>query len=103
MSFPVIDAHQHVWDPALAEYDWLGPEMPEINRAIGFEELVPQLSSAGVDFTVLVESADNAEDTQLMIDTAARRPRLSSTSSRSCRATSSSCRSSPSGTRTFAS
>ena len=72
MPFPIIDAHQHVWDPALAEYDWLGPETPEINRAIGFEELEPQLASAGVDFTVLVQSADNAEDTQLMVATAAR-------------------------------
>ena len=24
MTFPVIDAHQHVWDPARAEYDWSG-------------------------------------------------------------------------------
>ncbi|MGV8895235.1 MAG: amidohydrolase family protein [Rhodoglobus sp.] len=76
MSFPVIDAHQHVWDPDVAEYDWLVNESPVINRAIGFDELEPELASAGVDFTVLVESADNAEDTQLMVDTAARHPQV---------------------------
>ena len=76
MSFPVIDAHQHVWDPAIAEYDWLVHEPPAINRAIGFDELEPELVGAGVDFTVLVESADNAEDTQLMVDTAAQHLRV---------------------------
>lgn len=66
MSFPVIDAHQHVWDPSRAEYDWLGEELAPINRVIGFEELEPELRAAGVDATVLVQSADNAEDTALM-------------------------------------
>ena len=76
MSFPVIDAHQHVWDPTRAEYDWLGPDLFAINRAIDFDELAPELRSAGVDFTVLVQSADNAEDTQLMVATAARHPEV---------------------------
>lgn len=70
MSFPVIDAHQHIWDPARAEYTWLGPELAPINRAIGFEELEPELSAAGVDYTVQVQSADNHEDTALMVECA---------------------------------
>lgn len=75
-SFPVIDAHQHIWDPARARYDWLGPDSPAINRAILFDELVPQLELAGVDRTVLVQSADNLEDTALMVEAAAAHPQV---------------------------
>ncbi len=76
MAGPVIDSHQHVWDPALAEYDWLGPELAPINRAIGMDEVLPSFTRAGVDATVLVQSADNAEDTQIMIDAAAAHPEV---------------------------
>ncbi|MDY0908222.1 amidohydrolase family protein [Microbacterium sp. CFBP9034] len=71
MTFPVIDAHQHVWDPARAEYDWLGPELAPIDGAMSFEMLSPELRAAGVDFTVQVQSADNPEDTALMRESAA--------------------------------
>lgn len=62
----IIDAHQHVWDLTKAEYSWLGPEVPLWNRTFEFAELRPQLKAAGVSATVLVQSADNAEDTALM-------------------------------------
>lgn len=71
MTFPVIDAHQHVWDPAAAEYDWLGPDLAPIDVAMTFDDLAPELRAAGVDFTVQVQSADNAEDTALMRASAA--------------------------------
>jgi L-fuconolactonase len=72
----VIDAHQHVWDLALAPYPWLGPHVEQINRTFGFEELRPHLQRAGVDSTVLVQSADNAADTALMLDVAAGNPEV---------------------------
>ena len=72
----VIDAHQHVWDPSRARYDWLGREADELNRAIGFDELRPALRATGVQATVLVQAADNDEDTRLMIDTADRHPEI---------------------------
>jgi L-fuconolactonase len=72
----VIDAHQHVWDLARSRYDWLGPELAPIDRTIEFEELKPSLRRAGVDGTVLVESADTPEDTQLMLDVAAKNPEV---------------------------
>lgn len=76
MVSPIIDAHQHVWDLNRAEYPWLGPELGEINRSIGFDELRNSLVRAGVHGTVLVEAADNAEDTKLMFDTAAANPEI---------------------------
>lgn len=71
MARIVIDAHQHVWDLDRAAYDWLGPDMGPIDRTIEFAELVPSLRRAGVDGTVLVQSADNPEDTELMREVAA--------------------------------
>ena len=63
----IIDAHQHVWDLEAARYDWLGPDLAPIDRTIEFDEVLPSLTRAGVDATVLVQSADNAEDTALML------------------------------------
>jgi L-fuconolactonase len=71
MADVIIDAHQHVWDPTRARYDWLGPELAPINRTMTFDELKPSLARAGVTATVLVQSADNDEDTELMLDVAA--------------------------------
>jgi L-fuconolactonase len=76
MTGIVIDAHQHVWDPARARYDWLGPELAPIDGVMMFAELKPSLARAGVDATVLVQSADNDEDTALMLDVAAANPEI---------------------------
>lgn len=70
----VIDAHQHVWDLARSRYDWLDSDMAPIDRTIEIEELLPSLGRAGVDGTVLVQSADSYEDTELMLDVAAAHP-----------------------------
>ena len=72
----IIDAHQHVWDPTRARYDWLTAELAPINRLIGFDELRPALREAGVDATVLVQSADNDDDTNLMLRTAETNPEI---------------------------
>jgi L-fuconolactonase len=72
----IIDAHQHVWDPVRARYDWLGPELAPIDQAMTFAELKPSLVRAGVDATVLVQSADNDEDTALMLEVAAANPEI---------------------------
>jgi L-fuconolactonase len=72
----IIDAHQHVWDPTRARYDWLTAELAPINRPIGFDELRPSLREAGVDATVLVQSADNDDDTNLMLLTAEANPEI---------------------------
>ena len=76
MSQFTIDAHQHVWDPTRATYDWLTPELAPIDATMTFEELKPQLAAAGVDASVLVQSADNDDDTQLMLDVAASNPEI---------------------------
>ncbi|GAB3535059.1 amidohydrolase family protein [Arthrobacter tecti] len=66
----IIDAHQHVWNLERARYDWLGKTHGPINRTVEFAEIRPQLQSAGIDATVLVQSADNPEDTEYMLSVA---------------------------------
>lgn len=68
----IIDAHQHVWDLDRAAYDWMGPGLGEIHRTVDFAELAPTLERLGIDGTVLVQAADNAADTDLMLDVASR-------------------------------
>ena len=67
----IIDAHQHVWDLNRAEYPWLTDELVPINRTMEFDELQPCLRCAGIGATILVQSADNSEDTDYMLDVAA--------------------------------
>ena len=72
----IIDAHQHVWDLERARYDWLGPEHGPIFRTVTEDEVLPELRACGVDGVVLVQAADNAEDTALMLATAASHPEV---------------------------
>ena len=72
----IIDAHQHVWDLDRARYDWLGPDYGPIFRTITEQEVLPELRACGVDGVVLVQAADNAEDTALMLQTAAAHPEV---------------------------
>ncbi|MCJ1697771.1 amidohydrolase family protein [Rathayibacter caricis] len=65
-----IDAHLHIWNRSRARYDWLDGQPPEIDRDIHLDEVLPHLDRAGVDQVVLVQSADNAEDTRNMLDVA---------------------------------
>ena len=70
----IIDAHQHVWDLAQAEYAWLGPEAGVLHRDFGMDDVAPEFAAAGVTGTVLVQSADNDEDTEHMFAVAERAP-----------------------------
>jgi L-fuconolactonase len=62
----IIDAHQHVWDLDRAEYSWLGPDAGPLNRTFELAEVLPELQAAGVTGTVLVQAADNDDDTDHM-------------------------------------
>lgn len=66
----VIDAHQHFWNLGRAEYPWMSSAMAPIDRTIEYDELAPIVARTGIDGTVLVQSADNAEDTSYMFEVA---------------------------------
>lgn len=72
----IIDSHQHIWDPAKAEYTWLEGAPESINRAFTSEEILPRIKSLGMTGTVMVQAADNQEDTDLMVQAAADNPEV---------------------------
>ncbi|MFC5791698.1 metal-dependent hydrolase [Agromyces tardus] len=66
----ILDAHQHIWNRSRAAYDWLGPDAGPIFRDFDLPEALAVLDDAGVDGTILVQSADNDEDTEFMLEAA---------------------------------
>ncbi len=62
----VIDAHLHVWDLARAVYPWLGPHLAPIDASLGIDDVRADLRAEGVDAVVLVQAADNVEDSDAM-------------------------------------
>ena len=62
-----IDTHQHYWKLSEVEYSWLVPEYGAIYNTFTPEQLQPQVQAAGVDKTVLVQSANSYEDTASML------------------------------------
>jgi L-fuconolactonase len=75
-SAAVIDSHLHVWDLQRADYPWLGPQLSPIDVSLGLADVQPDLRSAGVDGVVLVQAADNVEDTENMFAAADRAPEV---------------------------
>lgn len=62
-----IDAHQHFWDLASGGYDWPTPAEAPIYRTFGPEDLASEISAAGIDATVLVQTTNTLSDTDAMI------------------------------------
>ena len=72
---PVVDSHQHFWDPARFDYFWMsGEETKPLRRPYGPEDLAPLLAEAGVDATVLVQALQSVEETRWFLDIAAATP-----------------------------
>jgi L-fuconolactonase len=70
----LVDAHIHIWDFNQAEYPWLKGNTSILNRTYALTELEPQRKAVGVTAGVLVQAANNLEDTAWMIRTAESHP-----------------------------
>jgi len=62
-----VDTHQHFWNLSEVEYSWLVPAYGPIYATFEPRDLGPQLKAAGIDKTVLVQSANSYEDTASML------------------------------------
>jgi L-fuconolactonase len=59
----VIDSHQHFWlADALGDQTWRTASHQTIARGFDPTHLHPDLRRVGIDFTVLIQSADNSEE-----------------------------------------
>lgn len=56
MKSPVIDAHQHFWDPDRGDYGWLSGPFQPIRRSFTPHDLAPSVEAFGIDGTVLVQT-----------------------------------------------
>lgn len=70
----LIDAHHHFWDPATADYPWLSGDYAALRRRFGPEDLSPDLASARVDGTILVQTRSGLDETREFLETAAVTP-----------------------------
>jgi len=70
MSIPIIDTHVHIWDLIKVHYSWLQGDSSILARNYLPAELYPQLSKVNVTSAVLVQAANNLEDTELMLNAA---------------------------------
>jgi L-fuconolactonase len=70
----IVDAHQHFWDPAAADYPWLTEDMAALRRRFGPEELAGELHANGVDATVVVQARGAIEETRALLALAAETP-----------------------------
>ena len=74
MSVRIVDTHVHVWNFERAAYPWLYGDTSILNRTYHIEELEKEREAAGVTAGVLVQAANNPEDTEWMLEVAARHP-----------------------------
>ncbi len=62
-----VDTHQHFWNLSEVAYPWLVPAYGVIYDTFTPQQLAPQVKAAGIDKTVLVQSANSYEDTASML------------------------------------
>jgi L-fuconolactonase len=60
-DFPIIDSHQHFWNPEQRDYSWLTD--PKIARPFGPADLKPLLDETGVQATVVVQTVSDLDET----------------------------------------
>lgn len=63
----IIDAHQHLWRIGRNGHEWPTPDLDEIYRDFGPDDLAAACAEAGVTGTVLVQSQPSDADTQWML------------------------------------
>jgi L-fuconolactonase len=63
----VVDAHQHYWEARRFDYGWNRQGLPPLDRDFLPAELEPQLKTAGVAHTILVQVLHSAHETEWML------------------------------------
>ena len=69
-----IDAHHHLWKYSREEYAWMGDGMAVIRRDFLPHDLSAVLKDAGIDGAVAVQARQTIEETEWLLDLAARNP-----------------------------
>jgi len=70
MSQEIIDTHIHVWNFDKAEYDWLKNDTSILKRSYHIEEIQAERKALKITGGVLVQAANNTQDTDWMLEVA---------------------------------
>ncbi|MEA1673026.1 amidohydrolase family protein [Nitrospirillum sp. BR 11163] len=70
----MIDAHQHIWRLGRHGHSWPTPDLAVIHRDHEVAELAALAAPVGVTGSVLVQSQPRDEDTDFLLEEAARQP-----------------------------
>lgn len=70
----IIDTHVHIWDLDAVEYSWLKNDPSILNKTYSIKEFLPVKEAAKIDYGILVQAANNFEDTDYMLQTTAVTP-----------------------------
>lgn len=70
MSQRIVDTHIHIWDFKKAEYAWLKGNTSILNRTYNIEEIETERKDSAISAGILVQAANNFEDTDWMLHTA---------------------------------
>jgi len=62
-----IDAHQHYWNPARGDYDWMPMDNAVLARPWLPGDLAPELATHGVGKTVLVQAAATVQESEYLL------------------------------------
>jgi L-fuconolactonase len=69
----IVDAHQHFWDPARADYPFL-EDVPSLRRRFGPEDLQPELEANRIDASIVVQARSSLDETEQLLAVAERTP-----------------------------
>ena len=65
-----IDAHHHLWRYTLEEFGWLDDSMGALRRDFLPQDLLHELTAAGIDGTVAVQARQTLEETRWLLQLA---------------------------------
>ena len=68
----IVDTHLHLWDLAVSDYAWLGPQHGGLYRSFTPDAAQTELVASGVGSAVLVQAEDSITDTRYLLDVAGR-------------------------------
>jgi L-fuconolactonase len=60
----VVDAHHHLWDPAVRAYEWMDDSVAVINRRFDVADLEHALAPAPVTATIVVQAKSSIGETR---------------------------------------
>jgi len=67
----IIDTHIHAWNLDKAHYSWLEGNTSILNRTYAIEEIETERKQSGITAGILVQAANNTQDTDWMLEVAA--------------------------------